>query len=44
MHFTKIHFQFRAAAAVYVDSAPLIVAHFHEWQAGVGLIALRTLD
>ncbi|XP_050531555.1 glycogen [starch] synthase isoform X4 [Daktulosphaira vitifoliae] len=33
--------EFRAAAAVYVESTPLIVAHFHEWQAGVGLIALR---
>lgn len=37
-----MRFQFRAAAEIYVDSAPLIVAHFHEWQAGVGLIALRT--
>lgn len=35
-------FQFRAAAAAYVDSTPLVIAHFHEWQAGVGLIALRT--
>lgn len=25
-----------------MDSTPLIIAHFHEWQAGVGLIALRT--
>lgn len=38
----KVHFQFRAAAAAYVDSTPLVIAHFHEWQAGVGLIALRT--
>lgn len=25
-----------------MDSAPLVIAHFHEWQAGIGLIALRT--
>lgn len=25
-----------------MDSTPLVIAHFHEWQAGVGLIALRT--
>lgn len=37
-----MYFQFRAAAAAYVDSTPLVIAHFHEWQAGVGLIALRT--
>jgi len=30
------------AAAAYIDSTPLVVAHFHEWQAGIGLIALRT--
>jgi len=34
--------EFRAAAAVYIDSTPLVVAHFHEWQAGIGLISLRT--
>lgn len=27
---------------MYVDSTPLVIAHFHEWQAGIGLIALRT--
>lgn len=37
-----MYFQFRTAAAAYVDSTPLVIAHFHEWQAGVGLIALRT--
>lgn len=37
-----MYFQFRLAAALYTDSIPLIVAHFHEWQAGIGLIALRT--
>jgi len=30
------------AAAAYIDTTPLVVAHFHEWQAGIGLIALRT--
>lgn len=39
---TFLHFQFRLAAAAYIDSTPLVVAHFHEWQAGIGLIALRT--
>ncbi|XP_029341216.1 glycogen [starch] synthase [Acyrthosiphon pisum] len=34
--------EFRVAAAAYIDSTPLVVAHFHEWQAGIGLIALRT--
>ncbi|XP_025196228.1 glycogen [starch] synthase [Melanaphis sacchari] len=34
--------EFRMAAAAYIDSTPLVVAHFHEWQAGIGLIALRT--
>lgn len=34
--------EFRIAAAAYIDSTPLVVAHFHEWQAGIGLIALRT--
>ena len=24
------------------ESTPRIIAHFHEWQAGIGLIALRT--
>lgn len=37
-----MYLKFRAAAAAYVDSTPLVIAHFHEWQAGVGLIALRT--
>ncbi|CAH1731175.1 glycogen [starch] synthase [Aphis gossypii] len=34
--------EFRVAAAAYIDSTPLVVAHFHEWQAGIGLISLRT--
>jgi len=34
--------QFRKVAEEYSDYMPRIVAHFHEWQAGVGLIALRT--
>jgi glycogen(starch) synthase len=34
--------QFRNIAEEYSDYMPRIVAHFHEWQAGVGLIALRT--
>lgn len=25
-----------------MDSTSLVIAHFHEWQAGIGLIALRT--
>ncbi|PSN29113.1 Glycogen [starch] synthase [Blattella germanica] len=35
-------YMFRKAAEEYSDLKPQIVAHFHEWQAGVGLIALRT--
>ncbi|KDR15979.1 glycogen [starch] synthase [Zootermopsis nevadensis] len=34
--------EFRKVAEEYSDYVPKIVAHFHEWQAGVGLIALRT--
>lgn len=34
--------QFRKVAEEYSDYVPKIVVHFHEWQAGVGLIALRT--
>lgn len=34
--------EFRKVAEEYSDYVPRIVAHFHEWQAGVGLIALRT--
>jgi Glycogen synthase. len=34
--------QFRKVAEEYSNCVPRIVAHFHEWQAGVGLIALRT--
>lgn len=34
--------EFRTAAEEYSVHPPRIVAHFHEWQAGVGLIALRT--
>jgi hypothetical protein len=34
--------QFRKAAEEYSEYVPRVVAHFHEWQAGVGLIALRT--
>uniref|UniRef100_A0A7R9K086 Glycogen [starch] synthase n=1 Tax=Timema genevievae TaxID=629358 RepID=A0A7R9K086_TIMGE len=34
--------EFRKAAEEYSESPPRIVAHFHEWQAGLGLIALRT--
>lgn len=34
--------QFRKVAEEYSDYVPRIVVHFHEWQAGVGLIALRT--
>jgi len=33
--------QFRKAAEDYSDIKPRIVTHFHEWQAGVGLIVLR---
>ncbi len=32
---------FRFLAENYADSSPKIVAHFHEWQAGVGLIMSR---
>lgn len=36
-------FQFkRAAEEINSDPPPRIVTHFHEWQAGVGLIAMRT--
>lgn len=38
--------EFKKCAEQYSEdneiSSPRIVAHFHEWQAGVGLIALRT--
>ncbi|KAJ8706381.1 hypothetical protein PYW08_011007 [Mythimna loreyi] len=34
--------EFRTAAESYSDTPPRVVAHFHEWQAGVGLIMLRT--
>ncbi|GLH08369.1 Glycogen [starch] synthase [Gryllus bimaculatus] len=34
--------EFRKAAEECLDTPPRIVTHFHEWQAGVGLIALRT--
>lgn len=34
--------EFRKVAEEYSNCVPRIVAHFHEWQAGVGLIALRT--
>uniref|UniRef100_A0A7R8VHF3 Glycogen [starch] synthase n=1 Tax=Timema douglasi TaxID=61478 RepID=A0A7R8VHF3_TIMDO len=34
--------EFRKAAEEYSESPPRIVAHFHEWQAGLGLIALHT--
>nr|WIM01506.1 glycogen synthase [Limnephilus lunatus] len=34
--------EFRNAAESWCDSPPRIVTHFHEWQAGVGLIALRS--
>ncbi|XP_065220843.1 glycogen [starch] synthase [Planococcus citri] len=33
---------FYKEAKEYADSEPRIVTHFHEWQAGIGLIALRT--
>lgn len=35
-------FDFRSAAEGYIDVPPRVVVHCHEWQAGVGLIALRT--
>lgn len=35
-------FNFRLAAEGYIDVPPRVVVHCHEWQAGVGLIALRT--
>lgn len=34
--------QFRKAAEECSGQQPRIVTHFHEWQAGVGLVALRT--
>lgn len=34
--------EFRKAAEGYSDTPPRVVAHFHEWQAGIGLIMLRT--
>ncbi|KPJ19685.1 Putative glycogen [starch] synthase [Papilio machaon] len=33
--------EFRKAAENYSDTPPRVVAHFHEWQAGIGLIVLR---
>lgn len=33
---------FRKAAEQYSVVPPRVVVHCHEWQAGVGLIALRT--
>ncbi|XP_063545628.1 glycogen [starch] synthase [Cydia strobilella] len=33
--------EFRKAAEGYSDTPPRVVAHFHEWQAAVGLIVLR---
>ena len=33
--------EFRHHAESYDDSPPRIVAHFHEWMAGVGLIMTR---
>lgn len=33
--------QFYKAVEECTDDVPRIIAHFHEWQAGVGLIALR---
>ncbi|CAF4887596.1 unnamed protein product [Pieris macdunnoughi] len=33
--------EFRKAAEKYSDTPPRVVAHFHEWQAGIGLIVLR---
>ncbi|XP_073989604.1 glycogen [starch] synthase isoform X1 [Rhodnius prolixus] len=34
--------EFKKACEESISIAPKIVAHFHEWQAGVGLIAIRT--
>lgn len=34
--------EFRKAAEEFSTSPPRVVVHCHEWQAGVGLIALRT--
>ncbi|KAK9508059.1 hypothetical protein O3M35_007805 [Rhynocoris fuscipes] len=34
--------EFKRACEEQSSVAPKIVAHFHEWQAGVGLIAIRT--
>ena len=33
--------EFRHMAENYADDPPRIVAHFHEWMAGVGLIMAR---
>ncbi|KAG7295654.1 hypothetical protein JYU34_021935 [Plutella xylostella] len=33
--------EFRKAAEKYSNTPPRVVAHFHEWQAGIGLIVLR---
>ena len=32
---------FRFLSENYADTPPRIVAHFHEWQAGIGLIMAR---
>ncbi|CAH1396809.1 unnamed protein product [Nezara viridula] len=34
--------EFKKAAEELSDTQPKILAHFHEWQAGAGLIAVRT--
>lgn len=34
--------EFKKACEESINPSPKIVAHFHEWQAGVGLIAIRT--
>ena len=33
--------EFRQMAENYADDPPRIVAHFHEWMAGIGLIMAR---
>ena len=33
---------FRKTSEIFTTNEPRIILHCHEWQAGVGLIALRT--
>lgn len=42
LYSVNLSVQFKKAVEELNAGPPRIVTHFHEWQAGVGLIALRT--